>query len=100
MGVETGLRASSIKLYHQYPFSDSVKVFSGGFFLSRACSNVIRIVFREKQCWRGECTGTTVAAEERRKGTEVSNLEKVQGLGSFVSFISLSVPFLPHRPAT
>lgn len=30
----------------------------------------------------------------------MSNLEKVQVLGSFFSFSSHSVPFLPHRPAT
>jgi len=43
-----------------------------------------------------ERTDTKVAAEDRRKRTEVSDLEKVR----LVSFIARSVPSLPHRPAT
>ncbi|TNN58918.1 hypothetical protein EYF80_030831 [Liparis tanakae] len=54
-----------------------------------------------KQCsGRGsvgeERTDTKVAAEDRRKRTEVSDLEKVR----LVSFIARSALSLPHRPAT
>lgn len=62
-----------------------LRVFSDGFFLSRAGSSVIRAVFGEKQCWGGEDRHYG-GSRDRRKRTEVSNLEKVQGLGSFVSF--------------
>lgn len=46
---------------HQNPVSGSVKLFSDQYVLSKAGSSFIRAVFREER------TGTTLAAEDRRK---------------------------------
>ena len=91
--IKNGSRDTS---YTLTPVSDSVKVFQVDVSSSRADPSVIRTVCQGEAVLGGE--DRHYGAEDRRKRTEVSNLEKVQGLGS--RSVSLIAPFLPHRPAT